>query len=244
MARSRSSVTQRSDFRFSRSHILGFFGVLLMTAMLLASCLDSTSNANSTEANTVNAQQNQYAVVQPVPFFAFSIPRQAQIDFYTAEVSHVVTTYTYIYNEYKNLLIDVCGVSATGTPYPTMSFPTPGGTQLTNPDSLQTGSGTNWGYAVAMPQAEPTGLYPPATAAATTGMCVLPNGMLTPYYMEPNLVSFTAPTYVNADGQFQATGQPSISIDPGHALALLQQAIKDGKVKCSDPKDFSTCKAL
>jgi len=66
---------------------------------------------------------------------------------------------------------------------PSVGFPLPFGTQLTNPEKAINGS-------ITLPQIEPYGLFPPADVAATLANCILPNGQIGIFYSEPDLTTF------------------------------------------------------
>lgn len=91
-----------------------------------------------------------------------------------------LTTYTYIFNELNGKLI-LLGES--------IGYGIPAATQYTNPSKPETGgaSSSYWGFA--MPQADPNGLFSPATAEGTWVLLKDPNGTdVKPLYVEPRII--------------------------------------------------------
>lgn len=90
-------------------------------------------------------------------------------------------TYTYLYNEMQGRLVFLCDSIGYGIPY---------ATQYTNPQKYERVnlSGGGYGYQT-LPQADPNGLFSPASAEGTWVMCKNPNGSDTrPVYIEPRVV--------------------------------------------------------
>jgi hypothetical protein len=89
-----------------------------------------------------------------------------------------LTTYTYVYNEMQGKLVFLCDSIGYGIPY---------ATQYTNPQKIDQ-RGANYGYAI-LPQADPNGLFSPASAEGTWVLCKNPSGPETrPVYIEPRVV--------------------------------------------------------
>jgi hypothetical protein len=87
-----------------------------------------------------------------------------------------LNTYTYTYSEVLGEKKFFCNSVGYGIPY---------ATQYTNPEKLLAPPG------VTIPQADPTGLFSPASADATWVMCKSPDGKITPVYMEPKIIVST-----------------------------------------------------
>jgi hypothetical protein len=89
-----------------------------------------------------------------------------------------LVTYTYVYNEMTGKLVFFCSSIGYGIPY---------ATQYTNPSKIAD-QGQNYGYAI-LPQADPNGLFSPASAEGTWVLCKNPGGPDTrPVYIEPRVV--------------------------------------------------------
>lgn len=169
--------------------------VLLITlSVLLAGC-----DANSQESQSVREQQQQYVTGQPVPQFDWSLERHVMVELYKARNS-AVSTYSVVYSQYRGSISFAC---------PSIGYPIPGGTQLTNPDAY-------YATGAVLPQAEPNGLFSPTTSAGTYVMCVNTDGSISPVYIEENVMTFPYPVTTDANGRLvPAEGsKPSISINP------------------------------
>lgn len=87
-----------------------------------------------------------------------------------------LVTYTYVFNELNGKLIFLGQTVGYGIPY---------ATQFTNPAKyVYTGSGP-----IVLPQADPNGLFSPASAEGTWIMLKDPNGAeVRPVYVEPRII--------------------------------------------------------
>jgi hypothetical protein len=98
-----------------------------------------------------------------------------------------LVTYTYLWNEFSGKKVFFCNSVGYGIPY---------ATQYTAPETMQTynlgrqASGTERHYgSERLPQADPNGLFSPASAEGTWVMCKDPNGTDTkPVYVEPRVI--------------------------------------------------------
>jgi hypothetical protein len=89
-----------------------------------------------------------------------------------------LVTYTYTWSEVTGKKVFFCNSIGYGIPY---------ATQYTNPQKIEA-SGHQYGYAI-LPQADPNGLFSPASAEGTWVMCKDPNGSDTrPVYVEPRVI--------------------------------------------------------
>jgi hypothetical protein len=85
-----------------------------------------------------------------------------------------LTTYTYLFSEMTGRLRFFCN---------SIGYPLPAATQYTNPQRYSTRSG------VALPQAEPNGLFSASSAEASYVICISPTGKPVPIYSEPRLIT-------------------------------------------------------
>ena len=93
-------------------------------------------------------------------------------------------TYTYLKNEINNQLTLLCE---------SIGYPIPYATQYTNPQYIAERDYRQSSYAI-LPQADPNGLFSPATAEGTWVMCKNPNGKdISPVYVEPKVLTSTFP---------------------------------------------------
>ncbi len=155
-------------------------------AILLAGCgIQNVSTTN--EQKVVDAQQEQYAKVQPIPFFDYSLQRQALIDIYESQ-NHDTQTWDVV-TSYAGSFLFQC--EAAG-------WPIPASYQLSNPLQIAgayVGSNT-WESGV-VGQAEPNGVYSGGTQG-TYILCIR-NGQIAPVYTENNVQMFPFPVKVNPD---------------------------------------------
>lgn len=90
-----------------------------------------------------------------------------------------LVTYTYLYNEMTGKLVPLCDSIGYGIPY---------ATQFTSPQKDAFYSTTSAAH-IALPQADPNGLFSPESADGTWVMCKDPNGKtVSPVYIEPHVV--------------------------------------------------------
>ena len=146
-----------------------------LVAMLLAGCKKDAGGAEDKDqaatAQSMNEMRAQVGLPNIVNFTEAKFARQIN------ELrDQAVRTWTY-YVDMEGRRHLLCESVGYGLPY---------SVQLTNPekiaDSLYEG-----GYAI-LPQAEPNGLYMPASAEATWVMCSDGAGGVAPVYSEPRLI--------------------------------------------------------
>jgi hypothetical protein len=91
-----------------------------------------------------------------------------------------LTTYTYVQSEMTGKLVFFCDSIGYAIPY---------ATQYTNPQKVEDFGGSNRYAFLAVPQADPNGLFSPASAEGSWIMCKNPNGAeVKPVYVEPRVV--------------------------------------------------------
>ena len=97
-----------------------------------------------------------------------------------------LVTYTYTWSEVTGKKVFFCDSIGYGIPY---------ATQYTAPETMQTynlpvSSGSEHHYGASrLPQADPNGLFSPASAEGTWVMCKNPNGKeVRPVYVEPRVI--------------------------------------------------------
>lgn len=190
---------------FKRHPILIGLATVFVLSAGDSSC--SGNVAQTTAAQMEQRQQNyQYEQIirnQPPPSFDYSPERQMLIRMYIARQQHVAT-YSYVQSEYSGKVLWSC---------PSIGYPVPYATQLTNPDQVQwRGYDTHYTSAV-IPQQEPNGLFPPSSAEGTWVPCVNAKGELTPVYEERRVTTFLQPMQ-EKDGTLSPVpgGKPSLTI--------------------------------
>lgn len=110
-----------------------------------------------------------------------------------------LVTYTYLFSEQTGKVTYFCDSIGYGLPY---------ATQYTSPEKIEYRS--NSGMAI-LPQADPNGLFSPASAEGTWIMCKDPNGpKVQPVYVEPR--SIVSPFKLTGDN---VTGAPAPKVEKG-----------------------------
>lgn len=89
-----------------------------------------------------------------------------------------LATFTYLWNEINGKRVFLCNSIGYGIPY---------ATQFTNPQKPWISAGGS--HSMAMAQADPNGLFSPASAEGTWVMCKDPHGKdVKPIYVEPRII--------------------------------------------------------
>jgi hypothetical protein len=166
------------------------------------------ASAAQIEQASQDAQMQQFLRNQPVPSFDWSLERHMLIEVYKAR-QRATNTFSVVQSEYTGKVLWSC---------PSLGFPLPYATQLTNP--LQVigrtyTSGQGSVAAVAIAQQEPNGLFTPAQSDATWVPCVDEKGRITPVYEEKHVTVFLRPVE-ERDGKLVpvAGSAASVTIDP------------------------------
>jgi len=170
-----------------------------VAAVALSGCGGSSV---SVENRQVENQQALYVRNQPPPFFNWSLERHILIETYRAR-NNAVATYSYVRSPFTGKVLFSC---------PSIGFPIPYSTQLTNPNGIEYRAGSHW----TLPQPEPNGLYPPATALGTWVFCANTDGTVSPSYQEPNVETYLQPMKEVQEGPnfvLVASGSPSLRIN-------------------------------
>ena len=166
----------------------------------------STSVYN--EQAAVDAQQQQYAKVQPVPYFDYSTQRGLLIDIYKSQNENHQTWA--VVTSYSGQLVFECE---------SQGYPIPASYQLTN--SLR-----NVGTGGPVAEAEPNGLFSGATSG-TYVMCIRDNGQVSPIYTENNVQMFPFRVTVDANGTIHdAGGDSTITVAPQYSSATSAPSTK------------------
>jgi hypothetical protein len=178
-------------------HFLSGAGAVV-AIILVTGASGCQESANTSERMKVDEQQLQYVLNQPAPVFDWSLERHLLIQLYQSR-NKAVHTYTYVRNAYTGKVMSWC---------PSIGFPIPANTQLTN-------SMAAYSQGLALPQAEPNGLYSSPSTKGTYVFCLSKEGKAVPRYFEADVEAYVTPmTEVNgmlveADGAV-----PTIQINP------------------------------
>ncbi len=98
-----------------------------------------------------------------------------------------IINYAYLYNEMQGKLVFLGKCMGYGIPY---------ATQYSNPEKEVYGGGYQRGFG-SLPQAEPNGLFMPATAEGTWVMLLDKNNEPHPVYIEPRVIVSPFPLVIN-----------------------------------------------
>ena len=179
--------------------------LLLLAPLVLANeggCQQTDRNSAARREQTQqNAQQDHMLRTQPVPAFQWSLERHLAIEIYKARQRQVPTT-SLVQSDFTGKVMWQCD---------SIGFPLPYATQLTNPQQALN-FGTNVGV-TSVGQAEPNGLYSPASADGTWVPCVDEKGNIAPVY-EERKVSVFPRKVVERDGRLVQEGPATLMIEP------------------------------
>ena len=181
--------------------------LLLLAPLVLANeggCQQTNRNSAARREQTQqNAQQDHMLRTQPVPAFQWSLERHLAIEIYKARQRHVPTT-SLVQSDFTGKVMWQCD---------SIGFPLPYATQLTNP---QQGTDVRNNYVslgvTTIGQAEPNGLYSPASADGTWVPCVDDKGNIAPVY-EERKVSVFPRRVVERDGRLVQEGPATLMIE-------------------------------
>lgn len=176
--------------------------LILVLAFVLVACGETTVS----DVEQAQQQAGNMAIVQnqPVPDLGgYSFERQVVIETYLAR-NNTISTFSYLFT-FDGKIIEIC---------PSIGYPIPYSTQLTNPQKIDTTYFEGLGRISGVTNnAEPNSLYTPPDSAATLVQCVNPDGSVSPAYVEDNVMAF--PYRIVSDFQFQRIGDSSFSVQVG-----------------------------
>lgn len=183
-------------------------GLLLAVPLLLANeggC-DERPSAAKQEQAAQDIQMQQFMRNQPVPSFDWSLERHMLIQIYAAR-QKATNTFTVVQSDYTGKIMWSC---------PSIGFPLPYATQLTNPSQLISRYDGSVRVSGVVGQQEPNGLFTPAAADGTWVPCVDERGRITPVYEERKVTVFLRPMQ-EVDGKLTpvAGTTASLAIDAG-----------------------------
>lgn len=147
----------------------------IMGAMIITGC--ENGGQEQKDRGVVDKQQAQYAKVQPLPFYDYSIPRDIMIQIYNVVTQDARNTYTVIET--------ITGV--TKFQGPSIGYGIPADVQLTN--GLKPAYDSRVDSPV-IEQAEPNGLFSSKNTDGTWVVFVDNNGDITPIYTEHKVTTF------------------------------------------------------
>lgn len=159
--------------------------VLLLIGSILSSCGEYKPTAEEKDQVKTNQIMADLGQTQPMPKISYSQTRASLIKILELE-GNVTATWTVERSMDGRVL----------TVFPSIGYPIPGGTSLTNPQQItcRSYSTTSSAYSCGtIGQAEPTGVFPPTTSEGTRVIQILPDGSKVVFYSEGKLSTYAYP---------------------------------------------------
>lgn len=177
--------------------------LLLTATCVLMACGPPNKTQEQKDRNKSSAQQEQYAIGQPVPVYDFSLERQMLIDLYNLRNMRVATHVVWRSN--TGMIEGDCSAIGFGIPYDT---------SLTNPYQVEYRYEHSSGGATAIGQAEPNGVFASTNTSATWVLCTGDAGGLMPIYVEAKVTGYPYPIVANYETYRveRVTGSKAVTI--------------------------------
>lgn len=181
---------------------------IAVTFLMASDCNENSSNSEERDKSAVEEQQSLYQKSQPVPKFDYSLERDVAIQLYKAR-NERVTTWTVWRSDMGQIEGDC----------PSVGYPIPYDTSLTNPLQAQTYTGYQSITSTAIEQAEPNGLFSSKNSIATWVRCITKVGdeeVEAPVYIESKVTAYPFPVEVDYDKNRVVPvrdGKPSVTIE-------------------------------
>lgn len=164
-------------------------------AMLVACNRPKQPSAEQQDQQAVQEQQTAYQRAQPIPRFDYSLERDVVIQLYHARNERVATHTVWRGN--TSVIEGHC---------PSIGYPVPFDTSLTNPLQVQKGWHNHSGWwATTIEQAEPNGIFASKNSTATWVRCVH-EGDEVPVYVEGKVTAYPYPIVVDGNTVSPASG--------------------------------------
>lgn len=173
---------------------LGLIASVLVAVVLLGAChKTAATNARNTETRAAGIAADNLLRSQPIPIRPWSQLRQNLIELETSQADTTQTT-TFFFNQGVQQPVQEC---------PSIGFPIPSTTELTNPEQkIQ-------GHDVTLPQLETTGVYP-GVSTGTYVICIDGQGRAYADYWEGFVQAVTGPAkWDSATHSISLIGPPS-----------------------------------
>jgi hypothetical protein len=176
------------------------FAWLAVLGLILGACTEG-DNARRADEQLAGEQLGIYQNGQPVPIYDFSQVRDTLIQINTMLVEGR--------QSYATIVSPLTGEPLFSCP--SVGFPIPADTQLTNPSQVvSTASGA------VVEQIEPNGTFTSKNTNATYILCIQEDGSAVPVYSEPPVIaSGAALVWDPATKQYQFAGEASMVVQVG-----------------------------
>jgi hypothetical protein len=162
--------------------------LVLASVLIGAASCNTKPDASSREAASVNQQQEQFAVAQPVPKMDYSLERDLLIQLYLKR-NTAVTTYS-LWRGNTSIIEDHC---------PSIGYGMPFDVSLTNPLALKYKITNNQKVTGVVEQPEPNGVFASKNTNATWVFCLNADGSIEPEYVEAKVTVYAGPIEVDMD---------------------------------------------
>ena len=172
-------------------------GVILVVLVLVVVSVGCMRRADEEESLKVESQQTHYSMVQPIPRFDHSIPRDVLLQIYNVVTTEARNTYTVIQSMTGEVVFHG----------PSVGFGIPADTQLTNPVQEK--------HDTTIEQAEPNGLFSSDNTDGTWILFMDSKGVITPVYTEQKVTTYPFIVAKNAAGEWVRTDDspPSFTVE-------------------------------
>lgn len=156
--------------------------LLLALCLSLSACKEKISPNSDQKEHRAQEEMLSEAVAQVgMPAIKNFREKKLMKDIIEKRDHEGFMTYTYLKNEMNNQLTLLCE---------SVGYPIPYATQFTNPQRVASYRETPSTGNVTLPQADPNGLFSPASADGTWVMCKDPNSSkVSPVYVEPKVIT-------------------------------------------------------
>lgn len=164
--------------------------ILLSLALMSLACDDRKPTSDKIQQDQQESILKEGTASVGMPAIKNFRERRLLKDILEMRDQEGIVTYTYLFSEQTGKLTFLGQSIGFGIPY---------ATQFTNPQKVELFGANDAGYnRMAIPQADPNGLFSPASAEGTWVMLSDPKtGKITPTYIEPRIIVSTFPLPTN-----------------------------------------------
>lgn len=152
----------------------------LAAVLLVAACDPPTRTSDQVQREQSEKILSEGTAQVGMPAITHFTERKLMKDILELRDQSGLITYAYTFSEVSGKLVFFCNSVGYGLPY---------ATQFTSPQRPARGFETHETGNLALPQADPNGLFSPSSADGTWVMCKDPNGTkVLPVFVEPKVV--------------------------------------------------------